>query len=58
MTVKIKGRRGLMLNARLAYPGILGGGVIVIPPGYVLLTDDNGAYLIDDNGNYLMGEAA
>jgi hypothetical protein len=58
MTVNIKRRRGLMLNVRLAYPGILGGGIIVVPPGFMLLTDDNGVYLTDDNGNYLMGEAS
>lgn len=57
MSVRIKGRRGLMLNVRLAYPGILGGAVPSVPPGYALLTDDNGVYLTDDNGNYLMGEA-
>lgn len=57
MTVKTKGRRGIMLNARVAYPGILGGAVPSIPPGMVLLTDGNGFYLTDDNGNYLLGEA-
>lgn len=57
MAVRIKGRRGLMLNVRLAYAGILGGAVPSVPPGYALLTDDNGVYLTDDNGNYLMGEA-
>ena len=57
MAVSTKGRRGMMLNAKYAYPGILGGNTPSIPPGMVLLTDDNGVYLKDDNGNYLMGEA-
>ena len=57
MAVRIKGRRGLMLNVRMAYPGILGGNTPSLPPGMVLLTDDNGVYLTDDNGNYFMGEA-
>lgn len=58
MTVKIKGRRGFMLNVRLAYPGILGGGQPVPPPGMMFLTDDNGVFLTDDDGRYLVGEAA
>lgn len=58
MAVNISRRRSLMLSVRTAYPGILGGGVIVVPPGFMLLTDDNGVYLTDDNGNYLMGEAS
>lgn len=47
-----------MLNVRIAYPGILGAGLPVVPPGFMLLTDDNGNYLTDDNGNYLMGESS
>lgn len=58
MATRIKGRRGLMLNTRLAYPGILGAGLPVVPPGFMLLTDDNGNYLTDDNGNYLLGESS
>lgn len=58
MTVKIKGRRGLMLHARLAYPGVLGGGLPVPPPGAMFLTDDNGVFLTDDEGRYLVGENA
>lgn len=58
MTVRIKGRRGLMLNVRLAYNGILGAGLPVVPPGFMLLTDDIGNYLTDDNGNYLLGESS
>lgn len=51
-------RRRIPLDARLAYPGRLGGGQLVPPPGYVFLTDDNGVYLTDDNGNFLIGEVA
>lgn len=58
MSVSTKGRRSLMLNVRMAYPGILGAGIPSVPPGFMLLTDDNGVFLTDDNGNYLMGEAS
>lgn len=58
MSVSIKGRRGLMLNVKIAYPGILGGGIPVVPLGFMLLTDDAGVYLTDDNGNYLIGESS
>ena len=47
-------RRGL--NVSLAYPGVLGPAFPEPPPGYVYLTDDDGAYLVDDDGAYLIGE--
>lgn len=40
---------------RLASPAIRGGGPVA-PAGYVLLVDDDGAYLLDDDGAYLMEE--
>lgn len=52
------GRRIAILSVKLAYPGRLGAGELVAPPGYCFLTDDNGVYLTDDNGNYLIGEIA
>lgn len=58
MTVSTKGRRGMMLNVKIAYPGRLGGGLPQLPPGMVFLTDDNGVFLTDEDGNYLIGEAA
>ena len=58
MSVNVKRRTGLMLNVKIAYPGRLGGGIPVIPPGYMLLTDDDGVFLTDDNGNYLIGETS
>jgi len=50
------GRSRLTLSLRYAYPGRLGGGELVAPPGYAFLVDDNGVYLTDDNGNYLIVE--
>lgn len=50
------GRGRMSLNVRIAYPGRLGGGELVAPPGYAFLLDDNGVYLTDDNGNYLIVE--
>lgn len=47
-------RRGLSVS--VAYPGVLGPTFPEPPPGFVYLTDDNGAYLVDDAGNYLIGE--
>lgn len=55
MTVSAKRRRGIMLNVKIAYPGILGGWQMVAPPGMMFLTDDDGVYLTDDNGNFLVG---
>lgn len=53
-----RNRRIMSLDTKLAYPGKLGGGQLVPPPGMAFLTDDNGVYLLDDNGNYLVGEVA
>lgn len=55
MTVSV-GPRKIMLNFRIAYPGKLGGGLPVAPPGKAFLVDDNGNFLLDDDGNYLVVE--
>lgn len=55
MSVNI-GASKLQLNVRIAYAGILGGGLPQIPPGWAFLTDDDGVFLTDDAGNYLIGE--
>lgn len=36
---------------KVAYPWVLGG---VIPPGYAVLTDDDGRWLTDDDGFVLV----
>lgn len=43
-------------NVTIAFPGVLGPDFPEPPPGFVYLTDDDGAYLIDDDGAYLVGE--
>lgn len=52
------GRRRISLDARYAYPGKLGGGLPVAPPGKAFLVDDNGNFLLDDNGSYIVVELA
>lgn len=51
------GRGARSLDIKIAYPGKLGGGLPVAPPGYMFLTDDAGNYLTDDAGNFLIAEA-
>lgn len=46
------------LDIKIAYPGKLGGGLPVAPPGYAFLTDDAGNVLTDDAGVYLIVELA
>jgi hypothetical protein len=47
MSVNV-GRGRLNLNVKIAYPGKLGGGLPVPPPGKVLEKDENGNYVIGD----------
>ena len=54
MTRLFRNRRGL--NVSFAYPGVLGYDFPDPPPGFVFLTDDNGAYLTDDDGVFLLVE--
>lgn len=51
MAVRIKGRRGLMLNAKIAYPGELG---LVLPtPPNGFIPEGSGYSAINRNGLHL-----